>query len=171
MKCLICHMEIVGDEHDECPGNHSVHSECLKEWLTKSKNCPLCSTPYSPEVIEKYRGYFKQKEKETLEALDKEVKEREMKEMALLAEKMEFKKTMETIENLTESKDYIGALDLIDSIKGKKEVENKHDLMFLRGKVNLIPNSLQSATSPNLCDLPSKMFNAHIYWSNKEFLK
>jgi len=138
MKCLICHMEISGNDNVECPSNHSVHTECLKEWLTHSKSCPLCSTPYSQEVIESFKGYFEQKEKEKLDAFNQELKEKEMQEMAKLAEKMEFKKTMETIDNLTEQKDYIGALDLIDTITGERAKENKFTLMFLMGKVNLL---------------------------------
>ena len=138
MKCLICHMEISGDEHVECPSNHSVHTDCLKEWLINSKNCPLCSTPYSQEVIETYKGYFEEKEKEKLETFNREQKEREMQEMAKLAEKMEFKKTMETIDKLTESKDFVGALDLIDTVTGQRAIENKYSLMFLKGKVNYL---------------------------------
>ena len=138
MKCLICHMEISGDDVVKCPSNHSVHSECLKEWLTHSKNCPLCSTPYSQDVIDDYKNYFEEKEKEQQQALDREQEEKEKKQIARLAEKMEFKKTIETIENLTASKDFVGALDLIDSITGKKAIANKYNLMFLKGKVNYL---------------------------------
>ena len=138
MKCLICHIEISGNDNVDCPSNHSVHSECLKEWLTHSKNCPLCSTPYSQEVIDTYKGYFEQKEREKLEAFNQEQKEKEMAGLAKLAEKMEFKKTMESIEKMTEQKDYVGALDIIDTITGKREIENKYNLMFLKGKVNFL---------------------------------
>jgi len=131
-------MEITGDDNVDCPSNHSVHSECLKEWLVHSKNCPLCSTPYSQEVIDTFKGYFEQKEKEKLEAFNQEQKEKEMQAMAKLAEKMEFKKTMETIDTFTEQKDFVSALDMIDTITGTRAIENKYNLMFLKGKVNFL---------------------------------
>lgn len=37
--CGIC-FEPVSDMHSAC--NHFFHKHCLKQWLLKSKTCPLC---------------------------------------------------------------------------------------------------------------------------------
>ncbi|MFX1276755.1 MAG: RING finger domain-containing protein [Promethearchaeota archaeon] len=141
MKCLICHKDINElniEERVDCPNHHSVHTDCLKEWFSHSKSCPLCSEPYSQLIINKYKSYFQQKEKEEQEFLEKEKKEQEIITIKKIAEKIEFKKYIEIIEkNFTENK--IGeALDKIEALTSKFGNNQKFDIMFLKGKANYL---------------------------------
>ncbi len=141
MKCLICHKDIdekKTNERVDCPNNHPVHANCLKDWFNHSKNCPLCNIPYSPLVIEKYREFFQQKEKEKKDEIEKENKEREIRIISKIAQDIEFKKNLEQIEqHFMENK--IGeALDKIDSLTSKYGENHKFEIMFLKGKANYL---------------------------------
>ena len=65
MQCIICHLDILDglDVKEDCPNGHSAHDDCLKEWLVHSTNCPVCSTPYTSDIIQKYKGFVDQREK------------------------------------------------------------------------------------------------------------
>ena len=80
--------ELDADGKVNCPNHHPVHKECLKEWLTHSKSCPLCSTPYSEAIIDKYESYFQEKEKEREEILKRQLKKKEKDLHDEIAEKM-----------------------------------------------------------------------------------
>ncbi len=60
-SCIICHLGIIEgvDSSQDCPNEHPTHSDCLKEWLLHSSNCPLCSDPYSNEVLNKFKDFIK----------------------------------------------------------------------------------------------------------------
>ena len=61
--CIICHLGIIKgvDSSQDCPNGHLAHTDCLKEWLVHSSNCPLCREPYPDQVINKFKGYIDQK--------------------------------------------------------------------------------------------------------------
>lgn len=47
--CAICYMEF---EHEEIVGTlgcgHEYHAGCIKQWLLKKKNCPICRASVFP---------------------------------------------------------------------------------------------------------------------------
>ncbi|MFX1396229.1 MAG: RING finger domain-containing protein [Promethearchaeota archaeon] len=139
MKCLICHKSILDMKYKvDCPNNHSVHLECLEEWLSHSKNCPLCSTPYPKSTLDEFQHYFDQKEQSRQEELEKQLKEKERAETVKIAEKIKFKKFLETIQKLEGEERYVDALDKLNAITGRLEEEHKYELMFLKGKMNYL---------------------------------
>ena len=144
--CIICHLDITEgvDQKECCPGDHPVHSDCLKEWLRHSKNCPLCNNPYSQTLIAKYQSFLDQKEKEKLDA-EKEQQMRDTEEkISKIAEKMVFLKFVEYIEGLAEKQEYDAALDRIAPFESDNLTEFKAQrALFLKGKME------QSMSSSN----------------------
>ncbi|MBN1802426.1 MAG: hypothetical protein JW891_13025 [Candidatus Lokiarchaeota archaeon] len=139
MKCLICHKNILDLSHKvDCPNNHSVHLECLEEWFTHSKSCPLCSMPYSDSTISEFQHYFDKKKDERQQALNKQIKQKELSEIEKIAENIKFKKFLEIIKKLELEKKYVDALDKLNSVTEKVEEDNKFTFMFLKGKLNYL---------------------------------
>ncbi len=139
MKCLICHKNILDMSHKvDCPNNHSVHLECLEEWFTHSKNCPLCSTPYSESTISTFQHYFDKKKEERQEEQNKQNRQNELSELERIANNITYKKFFEVIEKLESEEKYIDALDKLNSVKGNLEEEHKYIFMFLKGKINYL---------------------------------
>jgi tetratricopeptide (TPR) repeat protein len=139
--CIICHLDIIEgvDSFQECPNGHPTHTDCLKEWLLHSSNCPLCREPYSSHVIEGFKDFIQQKEQEKQEALESELKQKKIKQMGKIAEKMIFLKFVESIEVLLDAKEYEYALSRLD-LHGKDTTSNQksQNLMFLKGKINYL---------------------------------
>ena len=141
MKCLICHKDIdekKNNERVDCPNNHPVHTDCLKDWFSHSKNCPLCNEPYSPLVIEKYKDFFQQKEKEKREGIQREKQEREIRIISKIAQDIEFKKNLDQIEQHFIGNKIGEALDIIDTLSSKYGDNHKFEIMFLKGKANYL---------------------------------
>jgi tetratricopeptide (TPR) repeat protein len=131
LTCIICHMEIIEgkDILRQCPNEHPVHDECLKEWLLHSPNCPLCNTPYSQDIIEKGKDYLKEKEKERID------KDR-AKKIEKIADNIVFLKFQNNIDDLIEQKNYDLALDKLNTIIEKNlTVPKKQQVLFLKGKI------------------------------------
>ena len=135
--CIICHLDITKyDKQELCPNGHPSHRECLQEWITHSKNCPVCSTPYSSEVLRSFQDYIKEKEANAeaeLEALKrKEIEEKVEK----IAEEIAFKKALEIIEDLAEKKQFNIALDKLFAFDEKILPSYKlQNILFMKGKV------------------------------------
>ncbi|MFX1237500.1 MAG: tol-pal system YbgF family protein, partial [Promethearchaeota archaeon] len=55
-----------------------------------------------------------------------------------IAEKIKFKKFIETIQKLEGEERYVDALDKLNAITGRLEEEHKYELMFLKGKMNYL---------------------------------
>lgn len=141
MKCLICHKdidELNTDDRIDCPNNHPVHTDCLKDWFSHSRSCPLCNEPYSLQVIEKYKDFFQQKEQEEQEVVKKEKKEQESRIIVKIAKEIEFKKNMNHVEQYFVKNKIGEALDIIDSISSKYGDNHKFEIMFLKGKANYL---------------------------------
>ncbi len=136
-SCIICHLDITKyDEQEQCPNGHLSHRDCLQEWVSHSKNCPVCSTPYSLEVLNSFQDFLKQKEKDAqaeLEALKrKEVEEK----VGKIAEEIAFKKILESIEELIEKKQFDAALDKLFALDEKTLFTYKfQNILFMKGKV------------------------------------
>jgi len=139
VTCLICHLGIIEgvDSIQDCPNEHSAHSDCLKEWLLHSPNCPLCREPYSKEVLESFKDFIKLREDEKLKALDNELKDEELKKMEVVASKMTFLKFVESINILVNEQEYDYALSRLELHEDANLLNKRdHDVLFLKGKIN-----------------------------------
>jgi len=141
VTCIICHLDIIEgvDSFQECPNGHPTHTDCLKEWLLHSSNCPLCREPYSSHVIESFKNFIQQKEQEKQEALENELTQEKVKQMGKIAEKMIFLKFIESIEILLDAKEYEYALSRLDLLENDNTSnQKKQTILFLKGKINYL---------------------------------
>ncbi len=148
--CIICHLGIKEGRYSShvCPNEHPAHSDCLKEWLLHSSNCPLCREPYSKGVLDKFKDFIKLRENEKLAMLDNELKEEELKKMDGVALKMSFLKFIESIDILINEQEYDYALSRLElfedaNISNRKE----HQTQFLKGKINYLRGRYDLAIS------------------------
>jgi len=127
------------DSSQDCPNGHPAHTECLKEWVVHSSTCPLCSEPYSKEVLEKFKGYIDQKEKEKQNALKSELQQEEIKKMEKVVEKMAFLKFLDSIDILIDEKEYDYAISRLE-LHNSNDITNNsgRDILFLKGKINFL---------------------------------
>jgi len=135
--CVICHMDITKyDVLVKCPNEHPVHEVCLKEWISHSKNCPLCSTPYSPEILSSFQDYLTQKEQDAQKTIEAQKRKEIEAKVGKIAEKIAFKKILESIEKLAENKQFDEALDKLFALEEKSLSKFKlNNVLFLKGKV------------------------------------
>ena len=140
-SCIVCHLNI-DDESDSritCDNDHPVHKYCLAEWLLHSDRCPLCSDVYPKNVIDQFKDYKEQKEREKQEALDKELEEETRKKMEGAVKKAIFLKFIESIEDLIKEEKYNEAIDiLLEEYKENVVDEKNLNLLFLLGKANFL---------------------------------
>ena len=139
VSCIICHRGIIEgvDSSQDCPNENTTHSDCLKQWLPHSSNCPLCSEPYSNEVLNKFKDFIKLKEDEKLAALNNELKIEESKKMEELASKMTFLKFLESINILIKNQEYDAALSRLELQEDANlSIEREQNILFLKGKIN-----------------------------------
>jgi len=139
VSCIICHKGIIEgvDSSHNCPNEHSAHTDCLKEWILHSSNCPLCSEPYSSEVLDKYKDFIKLRRDEKRAVLDNDLKVDELKKMEVVASKMSFLKFVESIEILIAEQEYDYALSRLDlHNNGNNSTQNGKNILFLKGKIN-----------------------------------
>jgi hypothetical protein len=139
--CIICHLGIIEgiDSSQSCPNHHLAHTDCLKEWLVHSPNCPLCREPYPDQVINKFKGFIKQRESEKQATLENEIKKEEEKKIEQVASKFTFFKFLESIEILINEQEFEYALSRLDlHNNGDISVEKKRDVMFFKGKINYL---------------------------------
>jgi len=137
--CIICHMGIIEgvDSSQDCPNGHLTHTDCLKEWLLHSSNCPLCREPYPDQVIDQFKEFFSQKETEKQAVIEDELKQEELKKIEQIASKITFLKFLESIEILINEGEFEYALSRLDlRNKGSVSIQKEHDILFLTGKIN-----------------------------------
>lgn len=140
-SCIVCHLQIeAGSEHfEECDNGHPLHKKCLADWLLHSQNCPLCSDPYSPSILAKFKGFIEEKEKEKQEALEEQSKKEAMKKVEKVANNIVFLKFIEDVECLIEDKNYNVAIDLLMDSYNETSFEDKNlKVLFLLGKSNYL---------------------------------
>ena len=138
-SCIICHLGIIEgvDSFHECSNGHLTHTDCLKEWLLHSSNCPLCSEPYSSEVLNKFKDFIKLREDEKLAALNEALRIKELKKMEEIASKMTFLKFIESINILINEQEYDFALSRLElQEEANLSNEKEQDILFLKGKIN-----------------------------------
>ncbi|MFX0039413.1 MAG: RING finger domain-containing protein [Promethearchaeota archaeon] len=140
-SCIICHLNINEntDSFKGCKNLHLVHKTCLAEWLMHSQNCPLCNEPYPQILIDQFKDYKEQKEKEKQDALDQELREESMKKVQEIVNKVVFLKFIESVEDLMEKEEYNEAIDkLMDSYSESAIDDNNLNVLFLLGKANFL---------------------------------
>jgi len=140
-SCIVCHLQINENDnsHFECENGHPIHNDCLADWLIRSKNCPLCSDPYSQAVLDSFKDFMKEKEKEKQLALENEQRKESFKKVEQVANKIVFLKFIEDVEHLVEDKNYNVALDLLMDSYDETGFDDKDlKLLFLLGKVNYL---------------------------------
>ena len=142
--CIICHLGIIEglDSSQACPNGHLAHTDCLKEWVVHSLNCPLCREPYPEQVIQQFKEFINQKETEQQAAMENELKQEEikLKEKELKQDETkhllaEIEKLKLEIENLNNEK--AGTEKTFNKLEiNKKEIKNsiKQEL----AKINVI---------------------------------
>ncbi len=138
--CIICHLSIKGiDSSYVCPNGHPAHTDCLKEWLLHSSNCPLCREPYSNGLLDKFKDFIKLREDEKLATLDNELKIEELRKMEEVTSKMIFLKFIESIDILISEQEYdyaLSRLELHEDANLSNSIEQ--DILFLKGKINYL---------------------------------
>ncbi|GAH65493.1 unnamed protein product [marine sediment metagenome] len=138
-SCIICHLGIIEgvDSSYNCPNEHPAHTDCLKEWILQSSDCPLCSEPYSGEVLGKFKDFIKLRENEKLAKLDNDLRIEELKKMEIVASKMSFLKFVESIDILINEQEYDYALSRLDlHNNGSNSTQKGQNILFLKGKIN-----------------------------------
>lgn len=140
-SCIICHLGIIEgvDSARVCPNGHPAHTDCLKEWLLHSSNCPLCREPYSNGLLDKFKDFIKLREDEKLATLDNELKIEELKKMDEVTSKMIFLKFIESIDILISEQEYdyaLSRLELHEDANLSNSIEQ--DILFLKGKINYL---------------------------------
>ena len=127
------------DSSQDCPNGHLAHTDCLKEWILHSSNCPLCREPYPNQVIDQFKEFINRKETEKQAAIENELKQEELKKMEQVASKITFLKFLESIEILINENEYEYALSRLDlHNNGSASIQNGHDILFLKGKINYL---------------------------------
>ncbi len=142
-SCIICHIGIIEgvDSSQDCPNGHLAHTDCLKEWLLHSSNCPLCREPYPDQVIAQFKEFIKQKETEKQVSIKDELRQEEIKKMEHIASKITFLKFVESIEILINEQEFEYALSRLDlHNNGSGSIEKEQDILFLKGKINYMRN-------------------------------
>lgn len=160
-RCIICHMKIMEeiDQEEKCPNGHPVHGDCLKEWLSHSPQCPLCSTKYPQSIINKYQGYLDEKDEQQKEELEKQKKQEEEAKIDKVAEKLVFLKFVNEVENLVEEQKFDKALELVNQYSTEGiPIYKERTLLFLEGKINYFRERYDLAIS-SLFKLVKKKFD------------
>ena len=140
-SCIVCHLQIneSSDSFFTCSNGHPIHNNCLAEWLLNSQNCPLCSEPYLQNLIDQFKDFMEQKEKEKLDALEEEKRKEDMKKVEKLANKIVLLKLTESVENLIEEKKYDEALEKLMDLYDESNIGEKNiKILFLLGKTNYL---------------------------------
>lgn len=140
-NCIICHLGIIEglDKYETCPNGHPTHYDCLKEWLVHSSNCPLCREKYSDAVIDKFKEFIEEKEKEQNEFIEQELEQDKVKKIKVVADQVAFLKFVETIEELIEIEEYEYALSRLELHDEYPIVTPKgQQILFLKGKINYL---------------------------------
>ncbi|MHA2036500.1 MAG: RING finger domain-containing protein [Promethearchaeota archaeon] len=139
--CIVCHLEIEENPNTlfKCTNEHSIHKNCLAEWLLHSQNCPLCTEPYTQNVIDQFEDHIEQKEQEKQAVIDAEKKKEDLKKMEELTNNIIFLKNFETIEQLIKDNQYEGAIDKLLELYQEGAYEaNDQKILFLLGKANFL---------------------------------
>ncbi|MFX1312772.1 MAG: RING finger domain-containing protein [Promethearchaeota archaeon] len=140
-SCIICHLQI-NESYDsffECINGHPIHKKCLAEWLLHSQICPLCNDPYPLNVLERFKGFMEEKEKEKQDALLEKLRKESEEKVKKVTNKIAFLKFIDSIEHLIDDENYNVAIDLLMNSYNEDSIDDKNlKILFLLGKVNFL---------------------------------
>jgi len=139
--CIICHLDI-DPEYDvltQCPNEHPVHEVCLREWIKHSKTCPVCSETYDAKVLDGYKGFLLQEQKNKQDAINQVQLQKTIEVIDRFARKMVFLKQVEVINHLGEIRRYDEALDRLEAF-GEETLSTYRGqyILFMKGKINFL---------------------------------
>ncbi|MHA1914848.1 MAG: hypothetical protein ACW986_11180 [Promethearchaeota archaeon] len=140
-SCIVCHLEINvnNNSYFECDNGHPVHNKCLAQWILHSQNCPLCSDPYSKNVLAKFKGFIEGKEREKQAVLEDQQKKEAVEKVKQVTNNIVFLKYVDSIESLIDDENYTVALDLLmDSYDENSKDDKNLRILFLLGKTNYL---------------------------------
>lgn len=139
--CIICHLDIdpTYDVLKQCPNEHPVHEVCLKEWLKHAKTCPVCSEPYEANLLDTYKGYLQQQQKDKTDAIQQQQLQKTIEIINTIARKVVFLKQIEVINHLGEIRRYDEALERLEAFGDEtlSTYRGQH-ILFLKGKINFL---------------------------------
>ncbi|MHA1618740.1 MAG: hypothetical protein ACTSVZ_05610 [Promethearchaeota archaeon] len=143
-QCVICYSPITLDDSDtnnvliECLNDHPVHRNCLKMWIVHSDLCPVCSMPYSHEVLESFKSFKDEQADQKVADAEREKQEKIKQEQEELLKKInpEFTQKYNEADKLMKSKQYETALDKFWDIIDQKYFPPK-DQRILRTTLNI----------------------------------
>ena len=137
-SCIICHTEIDKsiEKAYECPLDHPAHETCLSEWILHSETCPLCNKKYDSYIIGRCKAYLAKMEEKKEGTLEERLLKQKKSKIEKIAKKILFHKRVSAVEDLIETQEYEGALDILFDLEGAELFKEKTQfLLFLKGKV------------------------------------
>ena len=140
-SCIVCHLNIVESEDSffKCYNGHPIHRDCIAEWLLNSENCPLCNEPYSQNLIDQFKDYINEKEKEKQVALEKQLQKEAIKKIQEATNNVVFLKFIEKTKVLIKEEKYNEAIEKLLDHYNEEDIEKRNlDILFLLGKVNYL---------------------------------
>lgn len=154
--CVICHSPIDltnfgrGDiikNYVGCPNGHLIHYECLKKWINTSQNCPVCHEKYEMLVINIFREYLDQIERDRNAAEERKriFKEKETLEASkTYSIDPEFEKKISHVTSLFTQGSYSEALNLLwDMHDSVKYSQNDPCYLLLLFNISMVYYSLK----------------------------
>jgi tetratricopeptide (TPR) repeat protein len=144
MLCVICHQPInlthfgmgrviLEQNYVGCPNGHLLHRECLKHWIVKNRDCPVCHEPYDVRVISVYNDYLNQLDADRKVA---EERKRQLESQAAVAQDQpaadpDYEAKMQQAEQYALKEDFTAAMNIYWDILDQKKYPEK-DARHLR---------------------------------------
>ncbi len=140
-QCVICYSPISQNENEElieCLNDHPAHRSCLQKWIVHSDLCPVCSMPYSPEVLASFQTFKEEHADQKIADAEREKQEQLKQEQEELLKKInpDFTRKYNEADKLMKSKQYEPALEIFWDIIDQKYFPPK-DQRILRTSLNI----------------------------------
>ncbi len=143
-QCVICYTPITqnpsGGEEEliECLNDHPVHRNCLSKWIVHSDLCPVCSMPYSPNILASFQSFKEQHADQQTANIELKKQEQLKREQEELLKKInpEFTRKYNEADKLMKSKQYETALEIFWDIIDQKYFPPQ-DQRILRTSLNI----------------------------------
>ncbi|MHA1675207.1 MAG: RING finger domain-containing protein [Promethearchaeota archaeon] len=140
-QCVICYSPITQNEGGgliECLNDHPVHRKCLQKWIVHSDLCPVCSMPYSPEVLASFQTFKEEHADQKIADAERKKQEQLKQEQEELLKKInpDFTHKYNEADKLMKSKQYEPALKIFWDIIDQKYFPPK-DQRILRTTLNI----------------------------------
>jgi tetratricopeptide (TPR) repeat protein len=127
-----------------CPNGHLIHRDCLKMWLLKQKDCPVCHTPYEGHIISIFDEFIAQykKDQELKLELQKKAAEDAKKAAEEAKKDPEFEEAIRRVNKMISEQNYTGAMNLLWDLHDTKYKNEKdpihHRILMELGKLYIL---------------------------------